>query len=87
MCCRSVRGHGPLSEAGDGAEKKFRIGSLREGWAWAERQWSQVTKDTGIGDPSKASAEKGDRYLEQVVKKVAILMEEMAKADPKNLYT
>ena len=49
----------PLSEAGDGAAKKFRMTAIREGWAWAERKWMQVTKDTGVGDPRKASAEKG----------------------------
>ena len=48
----------PLSEAGDGASKKFRFSALREGWGWAERKWTQVTKDTGVGDPRKASAEK-----------------------------
>ena len=41
----------PLSEAGDGAAKKFRMTGIREGWAWAERKWLQVTKDTGVGDP------------------------------------
>ena len=49
----------PLTEAGDGAAKKFRFSAMREGWAWAERKWTQVTKDTGVGDPRKASAEKG----------------------------
>ena len=48
----------PLTEAGDGAAKKFRFSAMREGWAWAERKWTQVTKDTGVGDPRKASAEK-----------------------------
>jgi creatinine amidohydrolase len=53
----------PLSEAGDGSAKKFRIGAIREGWAWAERKWLQVTKDTGVGDPRQGSAEKGERYF------------------------
>src|SRR3954466_7881395 len=48
----------PLSEAGDGSAKKFRMSAIREGWAWAERKWLQVTNDTGVGDPRKASAEK-----------------------------
>ena len=30
----------PLSEAGDGASKKFRFSALREGWGWAERKWT-----------------------------------------------
>ena len=76
----------PLSEAGDGSERKFRIEAIREGWAWAERQWSKVTKDTGIGDPSQASAEKGEHYLDEVIRKTAHLFKELSKADINDLY-
>jgi creatinine amidohydrolase len=76
----------PLSEAGDGAAKKFRITAIREGWAWAERKWLQVTKDTGVGDPRKASAEKGAKFFKAVTEKVAQFFTEVAKADRKDLY-
>jgi len=76
----------PLEEAGDGAAKKFRIGAIREGWAWAERKWLQVTKDTGVGDPRKASAEKGERYFTAVTKKVSSFFYEVAKSDRGDLY-
>ena len=76
----------PLSEAGDGAAKKFRIGAIREGWAWAERKWLQVTKDTGVGDPRKASAEKGEKYFKAVTEKVAQFFKEVAEADNNDLY-
>ena len=76
----------PLSEAGDGASKKFRFTAMREGWGWAERKWTQVTKDTGVGDPRKASAEKGKKYFEAVTKKVATLFEEVAKTNKENFY-
>ncbi len=49
----------PVEVAGDGAERKSVIKGIREKWAWAERKWSQVTEDTGIGNPKKASPEKG----------------------------
>lgn len=61
----------PLTEAGDGASKKFRYVAIQQGWAWAERQWTKVTKDTGVGDPRKASAAKGERYFKAVTEKVA----------------
>jgi creatinine amidohydrolase len=77
----------PLEEAGDGAAKKFRINAIREGWAWAERKWSAVTKDTGVGDPRQASAEKGERYLKAVTQKVADFFTEVAAADKKDLYS
>lgn len=76
----------PLSEAGDGAAKKNKITAIREGWAWAERKWLQVTKDTGVGDPRKASAEKGARYFEAVIKKVAQFFTEVAQTPNNDLY-
>ena len=76
----------PLSEAGDGASKKFRMTAIREGWAWAERKWMQVTKDTGVGDPRKASAEKGAKYFKVVSEKVSNFFVEVAKADRNDLY-
>ena len=76
----------PLSEAGDGAAKKFRITAIREGWAWAERKWLQVTKDTGVGDPRKATAEKGMGYFKAVTEKVAKFFVEVAATDRDDLY-
>lgn len=77
----------PLTEAGDGAAKKFRFSAMHEGWAWAERKWTQVTKDTGVGDPRKASAEKGEKYFKAVTQKVAQFFTEVAKADKNDLYS
>jgi creatinine amidohydrolase len=76
----------PLSEAGDGAAKKFRMTAMREGWAWAERKWTQVTKDTGVGNPKKASSEKGEIFFKAVTKKVGTFFLEVAKADIRDLY-
>lgn len=76
----------PLSEAGDGAAKKFKFTAIREGWAWAERKWMQVTKDTGVGDPRKSSADKGAAFFKAVTEKVGQYLYEVAKADRNNLY-
>lgn len=76
----------PLEEAGDGAAKEFRIKAIKEGWAWAERKWTKVTNDTGVGDPRKASAEKGEKYFATVTEKVANFFLEVAKADRNDLY-
>lgn len=76
----------PLSEAGDGAAKSFRMKGIQEGWAWAERTWLKVTKDTGVGDPRKASAEKGERFFKDVTAKVAQFFREVAEADRDDLY-
>jgi creatinine amidohydrolase len=76
----------PLSEAGDGAAKKFRIAAIRDGWAWSERKWLQVTKDTGVGDPRKASAEKGEKYFKAVTEKIAHFFKEVAQTSNDDLY-
>jgi creatinine amidohydrolase len=76
----------PLSQAGKGSAKSFRIKALRERWAWAPRQWTEVTSDTGVGDPSLASAEKGQRYFEAVTEKIAEFLVELAAADLSELY-
>jgi creatinine amidohydrolase len=76
----------PLSEAGDGAAKKFRMKAIQEGWAWAERKWTQVTKDTGVGNPEKATPEKGADFFGAVTKKVSQFFTEVAQADRKDLY-
>ncbi len=76
----------PLSEAGDGAAKKFKITAIREGWAWGERKWLQVTKDTGVGDPRKADAVKGEKFFKAVTEKVSAFMIEVARTPNDDLY-
>ena len=76
----------PLTEAGSGTEKKIKIKGLREGWAWTERKWSDVTEDTGIGNPRKATKEKGERYFNAVTDKIAQLFIDIARADLNDLY-
>jgi len=76
----------PLSEAGPGAARKFKISAFREGWAWAPRNWRQVTDDTGSGNPAASTAEKGKRYVEAVSGKIADFLVELAKADTTRMY-
>jgi len=76
----------PLSEAGPGAARRFKISAFREGWAWAPRIWRQVTDDTGSGNPAASTAEKGKRYIEAVTEKVATFLVDLAKADSAKMY-
>ena len=76
----------PLSEAGSGKAKQFKISAFREGWAWAPRKWTAVTDDTGVGNPANATAEKGQRYVEAVTTKIAEFLVELAKANPDKMY-
>ena len=76
----------PLSEAGSGAERKARIAAMREGWAWAPRRWTAVTEDTGVGDPSDSTAEKGAKFFKAATERIAGFLVELAKTDPNDLY-
>jgi creatinine amidohydrolase len=76
----------PLSEAGEGKLHRFRLEGLRNGTAWAPRDWPKATSDTGIGDPAQASEEKGRDYLKAVTEKIGAFLVELAQADPDKLY-
>lgn len=76
----------PLAEAGPGVAKGFQIRGLREGWAWAPRRWTQVTDDTGVGNPARATADKGRRYFHAVCRRIADFLVDLAKADPAAMY-
>jgi creatinine amidohydrolase len=75
-----------LSEAGPGRARRFKLAALREGWAWAPRQWRQVTDDTGVGNPAAATAEKGREYVEAVSEKIGGFLVELAQADTGEMY-
>ncbi|MCC5915310.1 MAG: creatininase family protein [Balneolaceae bacterium] len=77
----------PLKVAGDGREREPKVKAFKESWAWSERKWSQVTDDTGIGDPSASSAEKGERFFNDLTDKLAGFFSELSSVDPDNLYT
>lgn len=75
-----------MDKAGDGQDKKSRITGIREGWAWSERRWSQVTEDTGIGHPHASDAIKGSKFLNDTTSQVAKLIVELCEIDIENLY-
>lgn len=75
-----------LEDAGDGRSNAFNVRALREGWAWAPRDWRRATVDTGVGDPRGATAEKGERYFRAVTEQIAGFLIELAAVDVKKLY-
>lgn len=71
----------PLSVAGDGKAKKINIEGFRQKWAWTERPWSTITADTGVGNPHKSTAAKGEKFYRFITGRIADLFYEVAKAD------
>ncbi|MEM6344076.1 MAG: creatininase family protein [Bacteroidota bacterium] len=76
----------PLNAAGDGAARQWKIKGLREGWVTSQRQWTKVTADTGVGDPSASTADKGARFLESCAANIADFFVELAESDHLDLY-
>lgn len=76
----------PLDEAGEGKAKQFKITGLKEGWVSAQRKWTSVTQDTGVGNPKKATKEKGEKFFKAVTGKIASFFEELHHADLDDMY-
>jgi creatinine amidohydrolase len=76
----------PLDEAGPGRARDWKVGAFRERWAWAPRQWTRVTDDTGVGDPAAATAAKGAGYFDALTTKLADFLVELNAMDPNDLY-
>ena len=76
----------PLEEAGAGKAKSSKLKGVLNKTAWIPRQWNKVSEDTGVGNPKKATAEKGKKYLDDVTSKIAEFFVEMAECDIEDLY-
>ena len=68
-----------LTLAGRGDAKSFAIQGLNEKVAWLPRNWSEVSTDTGIGNPLKASASKGKAYARAVVDKYVAVISDICR--------
>lgn len=76
----------PKEKWGLGEDKKYKIKAFREGWVWAERKWSQISKDTGVGNPMASTKEKGKKFFNAVTEKMGQFMFDLCKADLEDLY-
>ncbi|MFA5444215.1 MAG: creatininase family protein [Bacteroidales bacterium] len=77
----------PLENAGPGKEHRYKLKGLREKWAWIPRRWIYTTDDTGVGDPSASTPEKGKNFLNDCIKEVAGFLVEFSGVEKiKDLY-
>ncbi len=75
-----------LEEAGEGKAKSSKLQGIANKTAWIPRQWDKVTEDTGVGNPKKATAEKGKKYLDDLTSKISEYFVELANCDSSDLY-
>ncbi len=67
--------------ADDGAARPTRFDAINRGWVSITRPWHLVSKNTGLGDPSTASAEKGRKLLDVLVERLAGFLVELSAAE------
>jgi len=65
--------------AADGRARPFRFEALEKGWVRTSREFSRLNDHCGVGDPSRASAEKGRQYLDLVCERVSRFLVELAQ--------
>jgi creatinine amidohydrolase len=67
--------------ADDGAARPTRFDAINRGWVSITRPWHLATRNTGLGNPAGASAEKGQRLLDVVVERLGEFLVQLAAAD------
>lgn len=71
----------PLDEAGDGAQTPSALPAVSNTpGVWSPRDWQAATKDTGIGNPKRATADKGKRIFDMLVEALAPVLVQLSKA-------
>ncbi len=70
-----------LADAGEGKYRPFAISSLNKKVAWIPRNWQNMSEDTGIGNPQKATAAKGKKFARAVAEKYAKLFYELSQKE------
>ncbi|WP_215224948.1 creatininase family protein [Echinicola shivajiensis] len=76
----------PLNLAGNGESIGFKLKGLKDKLVWTPRNWDMVSKDTGVGNPTLASAEKGKIFLEILTDNISDFMIELNTVDPQDIY-
>jgi creatinine amidohydrolase len=72
----------PLNEAGDGRSYNWRFPAMQQGWAWAPRQWTRISDDTGVGNPAHSTMEKGEAYIKMCGENIGAFLADLNAALP-----
>ena len=64
--------------AGPGAMHKTKFDAINKGWVSITRPWHLLTDDTGAGDPSAGTAEKGQKLMEVVTQRLGDFLYDLA---------
>ncbi|MCH8333134.1 creatininase family protein [Candidatus Sumerlaeota bacterium] len=67
-----------MDRAADGRTRPFRFEALRQGWVRTSRDFSKLNDHCAAGDPSAATAEKGQKYLDLICARIGDFLVELA---------
>jgi len=70
-----------LEDADDGAVNPTRFEALNKGWAKIARPWHLLTRNSGVGNPFKATREKGEKYLDIIIERGSKFIKELSDAE------
>ena len=68
-------------QADNGAAAPTRFDAINRGWISITRPWHLVSKNTGLGDPAAATADKGHRLMDILVERLGSFLVDLAKSD------
>jgi creatinine amidohydrolase len=67
-----------MQTAGPGTMHKTQFEAINKGWVSITRPWHLLTDDTGAGDPSAATAEKGQKLMEAITPRLGDFLYQLA---------
>ena len=67
--------------ADDGAVNQTRFEAVNEGWVSITRPWHLLTKNSGVGNPHPATAEKGEKLMKVLVERISGFLVELSESD------
>jgi creatinine amidohydrolase len=69
-----------MEAAGPGTMRHTNFEAIEKGWVSITRPWHLLTEDTGAGDPSAATADKGRRLMDILVERLGQFLVELAQS-------
>jgi creatinine amidohydrolase len=69
-----------MGQAGAGTAEPCRFDAINRGWISITRPWHLATADTGLGDPSAATADKGRRLMDLLIDRLSSFLVDLSRA-------
>jgi creatinine amidohydrolase len=69
-----------MKDAGNGSINPTIFDAINRGWVQMTRPWHLFTKDSGYGNPLRASKEKGERIVNGVIERASGFIKELSDA-------